>query len=275
VLEDLAAIAYQSAPREDERGEEKALEALKDLKDLLSDQQKSALEAIISAAKEASAVNLGPGGWFEEHNKAQKDLKDHYTSTFKDVPSLFASAGEPSKEVDTLQFTLKLIEPVDKQAEHEAPKDDVTAHHARSKWQKTTIAPEDLFKSRSTKPGEAVREINKVLVVGNAGMGKTTLSKQLAYRWAKGEWGTEFEAVYVLPVRNLSKSYYDNAGYRREATLATAIVNLCFTPPTAEEDYKGLLKYVDKELKKPTTLVILDGLDERAGACESLIGQAK
>jgi hypothetical protein len=277
LLEDLAAIAYQSAPIGDERGEEKrqALAGLEDSKRFLNSQQKSALEAIISATEEVSAVNLDSGGWFEEHNKAQKDLQSHYTNAFKYVPSLFASAGEHPKEVDTLQFTLKLIEPVDEQAAREDSPDEVTAHHARSKWEKTTIAPEDLFKSRSTKPREAVREINKVLVVGDAGMGKTTLSKQLAYRWAKGKWGTEFEAVYVLPVRNLSSSDYNNGDYRRVATLATAIVNLCFTPPTAKEDYEGLLKYVDKELKKPTTLVILDGLDERAGACEKILKEAE
>jgi len=57
--------------------------------------------------------------------------------------------------------------------------------------------------------------------------------------------------------------------------LATAIVNNCFTtPPVEESGYRALRQQIAEQLDNPTTLVILDGLDERAGACEALIKQA-
>jgi HEAT repeat protein len=275
VLEDLAAIAYQSAPIEDERGTEKeqALAGLEGSKGFLNSQQKAELEAIISAAKEASAVILASGGLFEEHQKskkAKKALKDHYKNStyFTQAPSLFEEKVQGIEELElaTLQLHAQLGDEVAANA---------SDHQSKREPKKMLIALEDLFKKISKKPGEAACEINKVLIIGNPGTGKTTLSKQLAYRWAQGEWGKEFKTVYVLPVRRLSGSDYDNGGYCREATLATAIVNNCFKPLTEESAYMALRSHVDKELKKPTTLVILDGMDERAGASEEILEQAE
>jgi HEAT repeat protein len=197
-------------------------------------------------------------------------LKAYYEhEDFAQAPSLFTGIGELPKHVDTLDYTLKLIERADAQEKRGDRKDDVATHHERNQWVKTPMALEDLFQRRSIKPGEAERDIQKVLVVGDAGMGKTTLSKKLAYRWSQGQWGQEFKAVYVLPVRNLQESKYDRD------TLPTAIVNLCFTLSTEDTAYKAFRHQVSEELKLPTTLVVLDGLDERAGASEALLSQAK
>jgi HEAT repeat protein len=203
------------------------------------------------------------------------NLRKHYSEKFAHVPSLFGEAEKSLKEIRNLQLTLQLISPADQKGKYEDTEDDVATPHARREYKKEAIALEDLFRRRSTQPEEAVREINKVLVVGGAGMGKTTLSKKIAYLWARGEWGKEFAAVYVLPVQALQKSQYDDTSYRREATLPTAIVNLCFTPPTNEATYKALRAHVDDELAAATTLVVLDGLDERSGVSEALLSQAK
>ena len=154
--------------------------------------------------------------------------------------------------------------------------DHIAKHHERLEWVKTSIAFQDLFKKRSTKPGEPEKEINRILLTGDPGTGKTTLSKKLAYQWAAGTWGQEFHTLYLLPVRNLQQHEYDGIRYNREKALATAIVNNCFThPPSDEDEYKQLRKHIEEELQKPTTLVILDGLDERAGASEEILRQAQ
>ena len=91
-----------------------------------------------------------------------------------------------------------------------------------------------------------------------------------------GIWGQEFHTLYLLPVRNLQQDKYNDDNYRKINTLSTAIVNNCFThPPSDEDEYKQLRKHIEEELKKPTTLVILDGLDERAGASEEILRQAQ
>jgi HEAT repeat protein len=207
--------------------------------------------------------------------EVQRNLKEHYNKNFALAPPLFGETRGPSKEVKTLQCTLQLIEPTDEQKKYRILEDDVAIHHVYRECKKKAIALGDLFQKRSIKPEGAVCEINKVLVVGDAGMGKTTLSRKIAYLWARGEWGKEFEAVYVLPVRALQKSQYDDTSYRKEATLPTAIIDLCFTPPTDEATYEALRTHIDSQLKAATTLVVLDGLDERSGASEVLLSQAK
>ncbi len=134
-----------------------------------------------------------------------------------------------------------------------------------------TIEPKDLFKGSSSHSTRSSCPINKVLVIGNPGTGKTTFSKQLAYGWTSGKWGEEFSVVYVLPVRHLKKGKYGV-----QSALSSAIVDLCFgSLPYAGLSYDSLLRQVSESLTKSSTLVILDGLDERAGACESLIGQVE
>ena len=162
----------------------------------------------------------------------------------------------------------------------EGKENQVMAVHERTeqtKGQKRPIALQDLFKKRSLKPGEPEQEISKVLLIGEAGTGKTTLSRKLAHDWARGAWGEDFTAVYLLPVRALQQDQYNGATPQTAPTLATAIVRECFPAERWEsnEDFERLRTQVRGELKQPTTLVILDGLDERLGACKQLLSQAQ
>ncbi|MEN0016244.1 MAG: NACHT domain-containing protein [Bacteroidota bacterium] len=147
----------------------------------------------------------------------------------------------------------------------------------RLQWVQKPIALADLFKPRSLRPDEPNVEIKKVLLVGEAGTGKTALTRKLAYDWTIGTWGQEFTALYVLPVRNLRQDKYQGVS----ETLATAIANECFTEEVLQPAYsrpEDLLKiytYIIASLQRPTTLVILDGLDEHLGTSQVILDQAK
>ena len=118
----------------------------------------------------------------------------------------------------------------------------------------------ELFDERKTKGHDGkVTFVNPrtVLLLGRAGIGKTTLSCKIAYEWAVGNcYKDKFEAVYLLPVRKLNK-YKD---------LESAISALCF-PGMSQRDKMRLHTYLEQQLKERSdkVLIIFDGLDERRG----------
>ena len=201
-------------------------------------------------------------------------LKAYYQEHFFEVPSFFPE--DPRTPMGQIQCHLMLLEQVKvKEVPPEGKENQLLAIHERIEWRKSPIALQDLFKKRSIKPDGPIEEISKVLLIGEAGTGKTTLSRKIAHDWAQGAWGDDFTAVYLLPVRNLQQGRYD--GISHEApTLATAIVRECFLANLWKDkrDFERLRDQVQEELKHPTTLVILDGLDERAGAHEEILSEA-
>ncbi|GMH37964.1 hypothetical protein BSKO_05848 [Bryopsis sp. KO-2023] len=231
----------------------------------------------------ARYLDFGTSSWPKELSAPMagqevcRELRAHYQhENFAQVRSLFD--GQALKHVDSLECQLMLIEQAkDTELENtsqDACKDHLGTHYKQMKQIKTPISIDELFHNRNTKATGPTREVHKVLLVGNPGTGKTTLSRKLAYRWAQGTWDAGFEAVYVLPVRALQQSAYDNVSFRRDETLANAIAKNCFGPKENDE-YKRLRHQISQMLMKSTTLVVLDGLDERYGASELLINQAK
>ena len=56
------------------------------------------------------------------------------------------------------------------------------------------------------KEDELVRKGNEesfILIRGRAGIGKSTLVQHLLWRWANGEWATQFKALFLVNMRYL------------------------------------------------------------------------
>ena len=207
-------------------------------------------------------------------------LREYYQrSTFAYIPLLFAEHG--CKHLQDLACQLML-------REHKRVKEDAKQiggsneegqgafDHMGIKAVKTLIELQDLFKDRSIHPEKPVKPVKQVLLRGDPGIGKTILGKKMAYQWAEGEWGQEFNTLFWLPVRSLRQSWYDGTSYDRKDTLATAIANNCIDDGSATEaEYHRRCQYIEQELGKPTTLVILDGLNEREGASNKIIREAQ
>jgi ankyrin repeat protein len=125
---------------------------------------------------------------------------------------------------------------------------------------KQPIALEDLFKSDTSEKQEAPK---KLLVLGRARIGKSTLCQYIAYQWASGRlWQDQsFRVVLWIPLRKLL-NYSDV-----ECTIENVIYNECL----AEGD-KAFGKLEVATLREPLRLLqekqyilyILDGYDEVA-----------
>ena len=109
----------------------------------------------------------------------------------------------------------------------------------------TPLAYCDLFKPESGK----VEPVNKVLVEGGAGIGKTTLSVSLSEDWACGKLFQEFELLLLLPLRH------------RKVSSAGSLPELLKLFHPDEEICKSVDSYLKRE-EGENMLVIADGWDE-------------
>ena len=209
------------------------------------------------------------------HQKKMEDLhrelKVAYQSAEFASPKPLFEDRSP-RHVRTLHFhlTRSVFERNDNSREGTArptdrPADDPSALHYQ-----------DLFKSRKVGESKVVHRTRKVLIVGDPGTGKTLLSRKIAHLWSLGEWGSHFEALYLLPASKLSARAYDSSDTRREKTLATAIANTCFSTRDDPADYEELREFVAQDLKKSKSLVIVDGgFEETEKACDEILQEAK
>ena len=109
---------------------------------------------------------------------------------------------------------------------------------------RTPLAYGDLFKGESGK-----KQIRKVLVEGDAGIGKTTLTISLSKDWASDELFQEFELVLLLPLREEEVASADSL---------PELLKLFHSSPRVCESVSSYLE--EEEAEK--VLVIADGWDE-------------
>ena len=108
---------------------------------------------------------------------------------------------------------------------------------------RTSLAYGNLFKvERGQKP------VRKVLVEGDAGIGKTTLSISLSEDWAREKLFQEFELLLLLQLR-----------HKKVASAGTLPELLKLLHPSSDV-CKAVASYVDNEEEK--VLIIADGWDE-------------
>ncbi|MEL6607248.1 MAG: NACHT domain-containing protein, partial [Bacteroidota bacterium] len=206
----------------------------------------------------------------------QKKLKKYYKTHYATI-----SAFDNRWPIEKAYIQLAIVERqhvIEKECEEQDSKtgqqrQQLLQTYERIHGLKTAIAMEQLFDKRNG------HGIHTVLLVGRAGIGKTTLCHKIAHMWAHGKWyADKFEAVYVLPVRNLKRTKYNSKSEDAQENLETAIARECFdSNELDEDDFKKLRESIKKQLKECSdkVLIVLDGLDERYGASDRIIAQAQ
>ena len=113
-----------------------------------------------------------------------------------------------------------------------------------NKVKRTPILHGDLFKVE-----EGKKTVRKLIVEGNAGIGKTTLCTMLTEEWAKGKIFTQFDYVFLLPLRD------------QLVSSASSLLNLLslYHP---DETVCGSVEQQLKRTRGKGVLIIADGWDE-------------
>ena len=100
----------------------------------------------------------------------------------------------------------------------------------------------------------------RVLLVGDAGCGKTTICQYITYSWSKGEiWQNRYEWLFYIKMRNLITNYYPPRS--NDYSLIDIIATECFQGFELNDSDKEQLKNYLENSKH--ILWILDGCDER------------
>ena len=118
-------------------------------------------------------------------------------------------------------------------------------HGARDdKVKRTPILHGDLFKVK-----EGKKPVRKLIVEGNAGIGKTTLCTMLTEEWANGKTFTQFDCVLLLPLRE------------RSVSTATTLPQLFKLLHSSERIRTSVIEELE-EREGEGVLIIADGWDE-------------
>ena len=142
-------------------------------------------------------------------------------------------------------------------------------HAKRFFQQSKKVQPKDLFQKAAEKKAHNPKEDNSITknsivgIVGEAGSGKTTLTKTLLRCIAKEKWYGDLEYIFYLPFRKIPEK--DNQG---KATRFNLLTLLLF-----DKSYHQELPWLEKTEKREAVLqslneskekvcIIFDGLDE-------------
>ena len=113
---------------------------------------------------------------------------------------------------------------------------------------KTAIDVEDIFKTCKS-------EEKQVLVLGRAGVGKSTFSRYIAYQWAKGSLWQQYELLALIPLHRLTANRYPSS---KKYSLIDLVKQEVLQRDLTETEETILTEHFDAR----KTLWILDGSDE-------------
>ncbi|MBU1668125.1 NACHT domain-containing protein [bacterium] len=165
-----------------------------------------------------------------ENENLEKRLKEEY-ETFEEIPLLLDETKQNNIEDDISNIISGMKEKDEKK--QNKIKDfiinletviKVEDNENKQKEEKETIQIDNLL--------ERLSETPKLLIYGDAGIGKTTLCKYIAYKWVKDKL-TKFDYVIYLPLRvweskglaGAIKDYYYNEEENRSFELIDNIHN--------------------------------------------------
>jgi predicted NACHT family NTPase len=101
-------------------------------------------------------------------------------------------------------------------------------------------------------------EIKNILVIGRAGIGKTTFCRYVAYQWAIGTIWQQYDLILFIRLHNLTESRYPSLTTGIQYSLTDLIKTEYFQHGLSEKDEKLLKEQFDKS----QVLWLLDGYDE-------------
>ncbi|CAM4807607.1 unnamed protein product [Rotaria magnacalcarata] len=116
---------------------------------------------------------------------------------------------------------------------------------------KTVVDVKDIF-------NQCNDQTKNVLVLGRAGIGKSTFCQYIAYQWATGAIWPQYDLLILIPLRSLTESHYPPLAPGATYTLFDLVKKEYFIHGLSEADDR-LLK---EQFGKSQIIWILDGYDE-------------
>ena len=116
---------------------------------------------------------------------------------------------------------------------------------------KTVVDVKDIF-------NKCKDQTKNILVLGRAGIGKSTFCQYIAYRWATGAIWSQYDILILIPLRSLTESRYPPLAPGTRYSLIDLVKKEHFGNDLSEKDDKLLREHFDKS----KVLWLLDGYDE-------------
>ncbi len=204
----------------------------------------------------------------EKYEATQKDLytllKESYLRHLAFLPLILTNAEFPIESFFT-QLSIVFSASQEKKEEeirvrdpHLVEKDSLREIYTRLHHPDESLEIDTLFNDRSGNP------VTKVLILGRAGIGKSTLCQKIVYDWALGIlFKGKFAVVYHLRLRDLNVWIEQNSFKNfqdPDEWLSNAISEFCYQGAHQKKIFQELQNHPDK------ILVIFDGWDEASPA---------